>query len=306
MSRLLAQSFRTSTPRVIGVELDLIGLTLSFWIDGKPLTDMSLTVPSGKAWIPTVHFLEKDLEVTLNPYCVSSDAAYSGGLVTKAASGLHADSWSGGQHSYPACLSQPMDTLQAAFLASELDTLLVACVASTSSDKNLQDQKEVNLIKQLETLATQGELDEKWEAAMLYAEELKGEEPESPSEKAEPQPEVPVLPKFESRLIASGEAPVTEEKKSSEEGKAPQTQYILLKFRTDQEALKYLSMAKQKKSTHRFLTSHHLSKLLLNSTQVKKEDKADPALSRHFPQLPSIEKLAQELHQVLLSSDVLA
>jgi len=68
---MVVQTFRTSTPRVIGVELDLNRLRLRFWIDGKPLDDMALNVPPGKAWIPTVYFAEPDLEVVLNPYCVS-------------------------------------------------------------------------------------------------------------------------------------------------------------------------------------------------------------------------------------------
>ena len=57
----------------MGVELDLIRLRIRYWIDGKPLDDMAKKLPAGKSWIPTIHFLEKDLEVILNPFCVSSD-----------------------------------------------------------------------------------------------------------------------------------------------------------------------------------------------------------------------------------------
>jgi hypothetical protein len=57
---------------------------------------MSKNVPSGKAWIPTVHFSEKDLEVTLNPYCISSDQKYSSGLIARTTKDLHDDSLSGG------------------------------------------------------------------------------------------------------------------------------------------------------------------------------------------------------------------
>ena len=116
--RLVVQTFRTSTPRVIGVELDLEKLRLRYWIDGKPLDDMSRSLPPGKAWIPTVNFTEKDHEVILNPFCVSSDEAYSSGLISKALKELHDDSKSGGQHSFAACLSQPISTIQSAFLAS--------------------------------------------------------------------------------------------------------------------------------------------------------------------------------------------
>jgi len=114
---MVVQTFRTSTPRIIGVELDLAKLRLRYWIDGKPLDDMSRSLPPGKAWIPTVHFMEKDLEVILNPFCVSSEEAYSSGLISKALRELHDDSKSGGQHSFAACLCQPITTFQSAFLA---------------------------------------------------------------------------------------------------------------------------------------------------------------------------------------------
>lgn len=92
-------------------------LRLRYWIDGKRLNDMSKSLPAGKAWIPAVHFLEKDLEVILNPFCVSDDAA-SSSLISKALKGPQDDSKSGGQHSFPACLSQSVTTYQSAFLAS--------------------------------------------------------------------------------------------------------------------------------------------------------------------------------------------
>jgi hypothetical protein len=103
----VVQTFRTSTPRVIGVELDVTKLRLRYWIDGKPLDDMVRKIPPCKAWIPTVHFAEKDLEVVLNPYCVSSDEAFSSGLVSRGLRELNDDSKSGGQHSFTACLSRP-------------------------------------------------------------------------------------------------------------------------------------------------------------------------------------------------------
>jgi hypothetical protein len=82
---------------VIGVELDLSKLRIRFWIDGKPLDDMARKLPNGtQAWIPTVHFAEKDLEVILNPFCVSSDDTFSSGLIPKGLRELHDDSKSGG------------------------------------------------------------------------------------------------------------------------------------------------------------------------------------------------------------------
>jgi len=68
------QAFRTSTPRIIGVELDMNLLRLRFWIAGKPLDEMSKPVLSGKAWVPTVSFREAEVEVILNPLCINSEA----------------------------------------------------------------------------------------------------------------------------------------------------------------------------------------------------------------------------------------
>lgn len=101
-SSFVVQAFRTSTPRVIRVQLDLEHCLLRFWIDGRPLQDMSRSLPPGKAWMPTVHFKEKGLEVTLNPYGSS-------------------------RSSFPPCLSQSTAPLKRALLAAELETLLVAC-----------------------------------------------------------------------------------------------------------------------------------------------------------------------------------
>lgn len=79
----MIQAFRTSTSRVIGIELDLIRLKLRYWIDGKPLNEMSKDVAPGKAWIPTVIFKDPGLEVILNPFCVSSDPIFSSGMVLR-------------------------------------------------------------------------------------------------------------------------------------------------------------------------------------------------------------------------------
>jgi hypothetical protein len=77
------QAFRTSTSRVIGIELDLIKLKLRYWIDGKPLNEMLKDVAPGNAWIPTVIFKEPGLEVILNPFCISSDPVFSSGMVLR-------------------------------------------------------------------------------------------------------------------------------------------------------------------------------------------------------------------------------
>jgi len=111
---------------VLGVELDLQELRLRYWIDGKPLDDMSRRLPPGKAWIPTVVFAEKDLEVILNPFCMSSEESFSSGLIARAPRELHDDSKGGGLHCLPACLSRPTIAYQSAYLASLLSTYLVA------------------------------------------------------------------------------------------------------------------------------------------------------------------------------------
>lgn len=112
-AKLFVQSFRTTTPRVIGVQLDLEQCILRFWIDGRPLPDLSTKVPQGKAWIPTVHFTAGDHEVTLNPYCSQ-------------------------KQSFPASLAAPTAPFQRALLAAELESLLVAYNFETKGDqKNL-------------------------------------------------------------------------------------------------------------------------------------------------------------------------
>jgi hypothetical protein len=74
---LIAQAFRTTTPRLIGIELDLVELKVRYWIDGKPLPDMTKDLPPGKQWVPTVAILDTGLEVVLNPFCIRSDPALS-------------------------------------------------------------------------------------------------------------------------------------------------------------------------------------------------------------------------------------
>lgn len=143
------QTFRTSTPRVIGVELDLHDLKLRYWIDGKPLDDMSKRLPPGKSWIPTVVFQEKDLEVILNPFCVSSDDFFSSGLIARAPKELHDDTMNGGQHSMPACLSRPISIYQSSFLASQLSRYIVAFNLKIKEEdgNNFSDEELINQIK---------------------------------------------------------------------------------------------------------------------------------------------------------------
>jgi hypothetical protein len=148
---MVAQTFRTSTPRVIGVELDVTKLRLRYWIDGKPLDDMVRKLPAGKSWIPTIHFTEKDLEVILNPFCVSSDEDFSSGLVPRGIRELHDDTKSGGQQSLAACLSRPIASLQSAFLAQEMSRYLIAYKFETrdSEGKDIPDKALIQQAKLL-------------------------------------------------------------------------------------------------------------------------------------------------------------
>jgi hypothetical protein len=172
----------------------MVKLRLRYWIDGKPLDDLSRPLPPGKAWIPTVHFTEKDHEVILNPFCVSSDEAYSSGLVSKAPKELHDDSKSGGQHSFAACLSQPMATFQSAFLASQLGEYLIA-FGFLSKDPAKKVVPEHQALKQVRKLTSKHDFEAAKTADEL--EESKEEakkEGEEPLEEADAQPD---LPKFE-------------------------------------------------------------------------------------------------------------
>ena len=66
----MSHSFRTSTARLIGVQLDLIKLKLRFWINGKPLENNKdqkhiKDIPAGKQWLPTVIIQEEGLAGTV-------------------------------------------------------------------------------------------------------------------------------------------------------------------------------------------------------------------------------------------------
>ena len=295
------QTFRTSTPRVIGVELDLSALRLRFWIDGKPLDDMSKSIPAGNAWIPTVHFVEKDLEVVLNPYCVSSDAACPGGLVSKALRELRDDSRSGGQHSFPACLSQSTAALQSAYLASELDSLLVAYDFRTH-DSAGQAISEQEALKQARRLSSPEDF-----AATVTGEAPSEEESkEDANQSATPAqtPERPDLPSFEMRAIKSSQKGEDTNEKEKEECAI---QYALLKFQDGRHALAYLVMAKQSHCVLSYLSSHQLAKLLRMPGKAELGAKEDSsALQGHFPLIENAEQLASDITAALRTTDLLS
>lgn len=224
-SKLALQTFRTSTPRVIGVELDVPKLRLRYWIDGKPLDDMAKKLPAGKAWIPAVHFGEKDLEVILNPFCVSSDEAFSSGLVARGLRDLHDDARSGGQHSFAACLTRPIAAYQGALLASELSQFLIACRFETQ-DSAGKDLIEGKLKLQAKKLSSDREAVKNWAPVETEVEELTG------------------LPPFEAELVAPSQGAKAEEE-ASDKGQTTRSKAMLLKFESEQAALKYLARAKE-------------------------------------------------------------
>ena len=276
-SKLALQTFRTSTPRVIGVELDVPKLRLRYWIDGKPLDDMVKKLPAGKAWIPAVHFGEKDHEVILNPFCVSSDEAFSSGLVARGLRDLHDDAKSGGQHSFAACLTRPIAAYQGALLASELSQFLLAYRFETqdSAGKDLIERK---LKQQVKTLSNDREAVKNWAPVDAAAEELAG------------------LPTFQAELVASS-ADAKTEGEASEKSQVNRSQAMLLKFESEQAALKYLAHAKENLCFLSFLGPREIAQLLL-----LRGGKADPAASGHFPHIENVGCLSEDLQKMLETS----
>ena len=178
-------------------------LRLRYWIDGRPLDDMAKTLPAGKAWIPTVVITEPELEVVLNPFCVSSDPPFSSGLVPSAVKELHEDGQSGGQRTFPAALCEPLAALQSAFLASQLREYLVAVDIPTKDAAgdaiSVQD-----CLKQV--VAPTKKVDQ---------EEGKEEEPVAVVDPEPAQPE-PTLPKFETHAFSKPAANKSKDKNNNE------------------------------------------------------------------------------------------
>ena len=93
---------------MIGIELDLINLKLRYWINGKPLPDMTKSLPPGKQWVPCIMINDVGLEVSLNPFCVSSDPALSKDLIAQVATDMNKNTHVGARRTLPACLSEPV------------------------------------------------------------------------------------------------------------------------------------------------------------------------------------------------------
>jgi len=73
---LQAQTFKTSTPRVVGLRLDLNKGELNFWLNGNFQLQRTLkNLPSGK-WYPCVKLKENGTHIILNPFARDPDAIY--------------------------------------------------------------------------------------------------------------------------------------------------------------------------------------------------------------------------------------
>jgi hypothetical protein len=99
---------------------------MRYWINGKPLPDLTKELPPGKQWVPTVAIMDTALDVTLNPFCVSSDPALSRDLIAQNVADLNSDKVVGGRRTLPACLSEPTIGIQSRFLSEQLTKYLFA------------------------------------------------------------------------------------------------------------------------------------------------------------------------------------
>lgn len=69
--------FKNSTPRVVGVLLDLYTQRMAFYLNGRLQEKKVVTLWPGN-WQPAVWLQEKDTIVVLNPYCQGGDLPYTG------------------------------------------------------------------------------------------------------------------------------------------------------------------------------------------------------------------------------------
>ena len=67
--------FKNSTPRVVGVQLNMYTQRLAFYLNGRLQDKKILTLWPG-TWRPAVWMTEKDTTIILNPYCQGLDCPY--------------------------------------------------------------------------------------------------------------------------------------------------------------------------------------------------------------------------------------
>ena len=145
-----------------------------------------------------------------------------------------------------------MNSFQSAFLAQELSHFLIAYKFQVKDNdgKDILDKK---LIQQAKMLSSEDDravikqVEDKEESK----EESKGEEQES----VEPV-DIPDLPKFKYEIIQSSTEISEDDKK--EESKdildSNKTKFVLLKFESEQDALKYIVRAKEHQCFLNFLS----------------------------------------------------
>lgn len=75
-SLLQAHSFKTSTPRVIGLRLDLNKGELYFWLNGNAQPHRTIRNLGPGKWYPCVKLKENGTHVILNPFATDPDALY--------------------------------------------------------------------------------------------------------------------------------------------------------------------------------------------------------------------------------------
>ena len=187
-------------------------------------------------------------------------------------------------------------------MASQLAEYLIAYNFQTqdSAGKALPDHE---VLKQVDKLSTKEDLDavKAPEAKEESKEEV--EEPESSKKKAEAE-ELPKLPKFEKSTIPSAANTASQEEGSSaEKPAASKLRYVLLRFESEQDALKYLVQAKKSQCTLSFFSGLHIAKLLQIHLQ---DDKDEPTLAAHFPLVGDVQQLAADLVQMLQTNDLIS
>lgn len=71
-----ANTFKTSTPRVIGLRLDLIRGELRFWLNRNFQVHKTINNLSHTTWYPCVKLKEPGTHVILNPFAIDPDSSY--------------------------------------------------------------------------------------------------------------------------------------------------------------------------------------------------------------------------------------
>jgi hypothetical protein len=187
-------------------------------------------------------------------------------------------------------------------VASQLAEYLIAYNFQTkdSAGKALPDH---DILKQVEKPGTKEDLHaaKAPEAKEESKEEV--EETESSPKKAEAE-DLPKLPKFDKSIITTtANAASQEEGSKVEKSAASKLRHVLLRFESEQDALKYLVEARKNQCTLSFFSGLHIAKLL----QIHLQDEKDkPAFAAHFPLVGDVPLLAADLTEMLQTNDLIS